>query len=178
LISVLTHKSEFPFVSARFLLRFQINSNILIQFAVNFIFMTMKSWMVIAFVALLGGLSLYLNKDWFARSNIQIIHLSGRGQRAPEGAVAPIVFGFKHKLKLTSIEVVPVKELSHPIWHLVSESNSVPTEGFTYGQHIHGMHSKIRGAEADPLEPGIQYRLLVQAGSLKGEHDFTPEAQQ
>jgi hypothetical protein len=139
--------------------------------------MTKKTWMVIALIALLGGLSLYLNRDWFARDNIQIIHLSGRGQIASDSAVVPIVFGFKNKLKFTSIEVVPVKEPTHPIWHLVSESNSVPTKGFTYGQHIHGMHPKINGAQADPLEPGVPYRLLVQVGSLKGEHDFTPEAQ-
>jgi hypothetical protein len=140
--------------------------------------------MLIALVALLGGLSLYLNKDWFARNNIQIIHFTGRGQRSQDSPVAPIVFGFDHDLtfKLTSIEVVPMRELKtkkfpHPTWHLISESNSVPVKGFSYGEPIGGMHPEINGAQADPLEPGVQYRLLVQAGSLKGEHDFTPEAQ-
>jgi hypothetical protein len=144
--------------------------------------MTKKYWLLVALAVILGGISLYLNKDWFARDTIQIIHLAGRGQHAQEGSVAPIVFGLNRKFKLTSVEVIPVgdpsaKKLSHPIWHLISDSNSVPIKGFTYGQYIHGMRPEINGAQADPLEPGVQYRLLVQAGSLKGEHDFTPEAE-
>ena len=35
-----------------------------------------KTWLLLALVALLGGFSLYLNRDWFARDNIQIYHRS------------------------------------------------------------------------------------------------------
>ena len=143
--------------------------------------MTRKYWKLIALVALLGGLSLYLNRDWFARENIQIIHLPSRAPHAQDSTIIPIIFALNHKFKLTSLEVVPLRELEgskfpHPTWHLVSESNSVPIKSFTYGEHIHGMHPEVKGALADPLEPGVTYRLLVQSGSLKGQHDFTPEA--
>lgn len=144
--------------------------------------MTRKYWSLIALVALLGGLSLYLNKDWFAKDNIQIIHLPSRSPRSTESTVAPIVFAFNHKFRLTSLEVIPVNELEtkkfpRPIWHLISESNSVPIKGFYYGEHIHGMHPEVKGAQPDPLEPGVKYRLLVESGSLKGQHDFTPAAE-
>jgi hypothetical protein len=26
----------------------------------------------------------------------------------------------------------------------------------------------------DSLEPGVKYRLLIEAGKIKAEHDFTP----
>jgi hypothetical protein len=36
------------------------------------------------------------------------------------------------------------------------------------------MHPSVPGATADPLEPNITYRLLVEAESFKGELDFVP----
>ena len=64
----------------------------------------------------------------------------------------------------------------HPIWHLVSTSNSVPTTDFTYGTPIEGMRPAVAGATPDPLAPGVKYRLLVQAGDLQIQHDFVPLA--
>ena len=29
-------------------------------------------------------------------------------------------------------------------------------------------------ATADPLEPGVKYRLLIEAGSVTAQHDFVP----
>ena len=76
--------------------------------------MTSKQWMLIALAIALGGFSLYLNKDWFARDNIQITHRSRparvefmRGKRPAEIAdVNPIIFGFDRQLKLTSLKVI------------------------------------------------------------------------
>ncbi len=143
--------------------------------------------MLIALLLVLGGFSLYLNKDWFAKDNIQIYHRSRpaglglfRRKRPEAAAVNPLVFGFDRKLKLTSIQVIPLSELqtnkyAHPIWHLVSDSNSVPTKAFAYGMPIRGMRPAIKEATPDPLEPGVRYRLLVEAGPIKLEHDFQPE---
>ena len=39
---------------------------------------------------------------------------------------------------------------------------------------IRGMRPAVKGATPDPLEPGVNYRLLIEAGSHKAEHDFTP----
>jgi hypothetical protein len=58
---------------------------------------------------------------------------------------------------------------------MITSSNSVPTKGFVYGMDVPGMHSSVNGASADPLDPHQTYRLLVEAGSLKAQHDFTLE---
>jgi len=77
--------------------------------------------------------------------------------------------------------VIPVREIGdqqypRPIWHLVSDSNSVPTKDLVYGIPVRGMRPSVKGATPDPLEPGEKYRLLIEAGSLKGQHDFVPVA--
>jgi hypothetical protein len=147
--------------------------------------MTRKQWLLIALAFLLGGVSCYLNKDWFAKDDIQIFHRSRparagffrRAKRPDPSAVNPVAFAFDRKLKLTSLKVIPVTEIEtnkypHPIWHLISDSNSVPTKDFVYGMPIRGMRPSVKGATADPLEPGVNYRLLIEAGPLKAEHDF------
>jgi hypothetical protein len=153
--------------------------------------MTRKQWILIALAALLGGVSLYLNQDWFAKDNIQIYHRSRpvrggifrRGKRVDtEQAIEPLFFSFDRKLKLTSLKVVPVREIEtnkypHAVWDLVSDSNSVPVKDLLYGMPIRGMRPTVKGATPDPLEPGVTYRLLIEAGSRKAEHDFEPVAQ-
>jgi hypothetical protein len=147
--------------------------------------MTRKNWMLIILAIFLAGLSLYLNRDWFAKENIQIYHrsrpLTGmfRRRRPVEpGSVNPLMFGFSQKLKLTSVRVVPVaalatNKLAPALWHLVSDSNSVPTKDIMYGAPIQGMHPYYKGAVAQPLEPDVQYRLFIETPSYKGEHDFS-----
>lgn len=135
---------------------------------------------------LLGGLSVYLNKDWFARDNIQIYDRSrpvrggmlGR-KRVENSAVNPVVFGFNKKLPLKSVKVVSVSEIEtnkfpHPVWYLISESNSVPTKDFLYGMNIQGMHPAVKETTADPLEPDVKYRLFIESGPIKAQHDFVP----
>jgi hypothetical protein len=152
--------------------------------------MTKKNWILLALVILLGGISLYLNKDWFAKDTIQIYHRSRparaamfnrrRAKAPPENpAINPISFGFSSRLKLTSLKVIPLSDIEtnkfpHPIWHLISDSNSVPTKDFSYGDSIKGMRPAVKGAIPDPLEPGVNYRLLLQAGDFKAQHDFVP----
>lgn len=150
--------------------------------------MTRKIWLLLLLAVLLGGLSLYLNKDWFAKDIIQISHRSRparaallrRKRGADESKINPIVFMFDRNVRLTCIKVIPLSDIQtnkypHPIWYIVSESNSVPTKDFTYGARIGGMHPAVKEALPDPLEPGITYRLLVEAGTFKGQHDFVPE---
>jgi hypothetical protein len=149
--------------------------------------MTRKQWLLIALAVLLGGVSFYLNKDWFAKDNIQIYHRSRpagagffrRAKRPDSPAVNPVSFWFDRKLKLTSLKVIPVLEIEtnkypRPIWHLVSDSNSVPIKDLAYGMRIPGMRPDVKGATADPLEPGVNYRLLIEAGPVRAEHDFEP----
>ena len=149
--------------------------------------MAKKHWMLLALAVVLGGISLYLNKDYFAKENIQILSRSrparagffGRKKAADTGAIDPIYFDIDRKLKLTSLKVISVAEAAtnkfpHTYWFLISDSNSVPVKDFAYGAGIRGMRPQVKGATPDPLQPGVQYRLLVEAGPVKVQHDFVP----
>jgi len=152
--------------------------------------MTRKQLLLAGLVVLLAGFSLYLNRDWFASKDIHIYHRSLpdrasliRGRKTPrkdESPADPVFFGFDRKLKLTSIEVFPVKELetnkyAHALWHLVSDSNSVPVRDITYGVPIKGMRPALKAATPDDLQPGEPYRIVLHTASYeKVEHDFVP----
>jgi hypothetical protein len=140
--------------------------------------MTTKAWLLIALVALFAGLSLYVNRDWFAKDQIHIYVRSrpivNRTAKAP--TVNPVTFGIDRPLKLKVVRVVPVDDPSTNIWYLVSESNSVPVSEFAYGSRINGMHTAVKGARATPLESGQKYRLYLETSKFKGEKEFTAVA--
>lgn len=132
----------------------------------------------------LGALSLYLNRDWFAANTIQISHRvspwldnkrpGARGRQLGQ----PVAFTLSGYYRLTSVSVVFAADIAtnkyaHPIWSLVTESNSVPTASFVYGGFIRGLHPAVKGARADPLEPGVTYRLRVTTKDQAAEHDFS-----
>ncbi|HUZ08136.1 MAG TPA: hypothetical protein VMV89_11695 [Candidatus Paceibacterota bacterium] len=99
-----------------------------------------------------------------------------------DSATVPIAFKFERPYKFNDIRVVELAEwqTNHqclPLWHLVADTNSVPISGpFIYGGRVSGMKLAVAGARAQPLQPGVKYRLLVTAGSAKGELDFKPTA--
>jgi hypothetical protein len=150
--------------------------------------MTKKNIIVltVTFAAVIG-FYLYLFRDSFAKRNIQISHTIRPNpsyiRHPPPGATAEelphlINFGLNGDFKLTSVKVIPLAELetnkyAHPVWELVSDSNSIPTRAFTYGHKIKGMHPSVKGATADILQANVTYRLLVQGTVLNGQHDFT-----
>jgi hypothetical protein len=155
----------------------------------HFLLMTRKIWLLVALAVFLGGLSLYFNRDWFSKDTIQIYHRSrparamlARRRKGPDDSlIDPLTFGFDRRLKLTCIKVIPLSDIQtnkypHPIWHLISESNSAPVKDFMYGGNIPGMHPAVKEALPDPLEPGVGYRLVVETASFKGQHDFVPVA--
>ena len=147
--------------------------------------MTNKNISILALVVLLGGLSLYLNRDWFATEVIQISHRSisprawmtrGPAAKAPAN---PIIFLFNKNLRFTAVKVVVVSDAEtnkfpHAIWNLIAASNSVPIKEFIYGAPIPGLKLAVKGVGAGQLEPGTDYRLLIEAGSEKAAHDFVP----
>ncbi len=149
--------------------------------------MTGKQWLLVTVAVLLAALSLYLNRDWFVKEDIRIYSRSrpanatmwGRGSQARPSDVNPVTFGFSRKLQLTSVKVVPVAELAtnkyaHPVWQLVTDSNSIPIKEFIYGMTIRGMRPVVKEARPEPLKPNLPYRLLVEAKEFKGQHDFSP----
>jgi len=138
-------------------------------------------------VLLLGGIA-YLCKDWFASPGIQI-GSTIRPNRLPErqqDRLGPAIkhqpytvsFFFNRKIRLESIRLVNAVELetnrfAHPLWELVSDSNSVPVKTLTYGVPIRGMKPKVKGAQADPLEAKVPYRLLLTTADEEATYDFT-----
>jgi len=133
----------------------------------------------------LAGLSLYLNRDWFAADTIQIAHRLSPwmenkrpGGRNPNDLGMPVTFTLNGFYKLTSVRVFEAAKLETnqfavPIWRIVSDSNSVPISSFNYGSHIRGMRLEAKGVRAEPLQPGVGYRLLVVTDkNIKAQHDF------
>jgi hypothetical protein len=142
--------------------------------------MTKKNVILIAVALALAGVYVVCFTDWFKPKVIQISYTTRPGRfRSRPGATANIslTFGLGDDYKLTEIKIVPLavlqtNPLALPVWHLVSDSNSVPISRFTYGQGIRGMKPEVPGVRAQMLQPNVTYRLLLQAGSLKGQHDF------
>ncbi len=146
--------------------------------------MTKKNIFLIVLVLFLGCLSLYLNRDRFGSEPIQISVRSVPPRdwmlRQDHGSpVNPVIFLLTRQARLTSVKVVLDSEIAtnkdaRAVWELVADSRSIPVKDFIYGMNIQGMKPAVRGTTAEPLEPGVKYRVLAQSGSHKMECDFVP----
>ncbi len=140
--------------------------------------MNRKAWILTIATGLLGARYLYAFTDWLVPKRIQIVALNRPGLGAAvRRAVSPVSFVLNGKYRLTRLEVVPltaheIRPHTPPAWELTSKSNSVPIQGFLYGQRVPGMKPAPSVAEADPLLPDTTYRLLLEAGRAKGQVDF------
>jgi hypothetical protein len=143
--------------------------------------MPKKNWFMVLVLLVLGTVYAYYFTDWFRPKVIRIFHTSRSTRRAmrqnasPE--TVPVLFGLDANYRLTEIKVIPLTEWqtnknSPPLWHLLSDSNSIPLKAFSYGQPIRGMKPALTGTRAEPLEPNVTYHLILKAGGFKGEHDF------
>lgn len=125
--------------------------------------------------------------DWFEPKTFTVFD-TYRQMRGPRGAAAnraggqpgepTLIFSASRKVQLTELRVVPWEEWKTnrfvvPLWHLRSESNSVPVKNFFYGQHIAGMHPAIKGARPEFPRTNVTYRLILTAGKAVAEHNFT-----
>lgn len=147
--------------------------------------MNKRNFLSIACLVIAAGAYIFFFTDWFRPHPIEIFHTSRprahyrRGHRVNAAPETPTVqFGLVGTYRLTEIKVVPLDQWKTnsavlPMWHLVSDSNSVPVKFFRYGQRIRGMKPEVANSRAKPLELGTTYRLFVKAGSSEGEHDFT-----
>ncbi len=145
--------------------------------------MDKKQTLLALLLVVIGGLFVYANRDWFRSRPIQITHRLYRfaSRFKNQAAPTPVMFEFDRKLKLTCIKVLSVEDVltnkyPQPLWHMTTTSNSVPTKGFVYGMDVPGMRPVSKGVAAEQLEPGRKYRLLLEAGSTKGQHDFSLES--
>ncbi|HZL42617.1 MAG TPA: hypothetical protein VFD66_05000 [Verrucomicrobiae bacterium] len=147
--------------------------------------MTRKNIFLSALFLLLAGLCVYLYKDRFLPSPIQIGHRSmaprGAAARRSQGDAANMIgFLLNRELRLSSVKVFAVSDIEtnktpQATWDLVSDSDSVPVKSFIYGENIRGMRPSQKGAKALPLRPGVNYRLMIKAGSHAAQHDFVPQ---
>lgn len=143
--------------------------------------MTKKTVILISTAVLLGASYFYFFSDRFNQASIQIIPQirPSRPMKSlvPDVSVYPVSFTFDKEYRFTSVKVVTVAEAKNtkfpiPVWHLISDSNSVPLRGLQYGVAPRGMKPATPNLRPEPLLPKVAYRLLVQAGKLKGEIDF------
>jgi hypothetical protein len=164
--------------------------------------MTKKNWLLIFVVLVLASVYAIYFTNWFAPKTIHIISTNERSARTGRGARAnnpgflarlanlansatiadsttvPIIFKFGRSYKLTELKVIDLDEFQTnknclPLWHLIADTNSVPIgQSFNYGQRLPGMKPVVPGERAQPLKPGVNYRLIVSDGSARGEHDF------
>jgi len=137
--------------------------------------------MLVVLALVLAAVYVIYFTDWFRPKTVQIFHTSRnlhpRRQRGGDGALPTLIFGLNRPLNLTELRVVPAADYltNHnvlPLWHLISDSNSVPVKQFHYGQFIGGMHPAVKGMRAQSLDTNVTYHLVLLAGNVKGEHDF------
>lgn len=100
-----------------------------------------------------------------------------RGNTPTPPAGNSIAFFLNGKYQLTSVKVIEENDFKtnkypHALWHLISESNSVPTKAVYYGQKVDGMKPDIDKTKAEPLQSKVPYVLFVEAGDLKGQTVF------
>ncbi len=139
-------------------------------------FMTKKSLVLILFAIGLGTVYAIWFTDWFKPQTVQIFHTS-RNLRPNLRRANSLIFAVSRPTRFTELKVVPLAAFETnksvlPVWHLVSDSNSVPVKNFFYGQSIGGMRPAVKGIRADPLETNVTYRMFITAGKAKGQHDF------
>ncbi len=141
--------------------------------------MNKKTIVLIAIALGLAAIYAIFFTDWFRPNTIRIFHTTRVMRVNPRNGAARsrLMFGLGDTYSLTEVKVVPLAALqtnkfAPPVWHLVSDEGSDDVDRFFYGEQIRGMDPGIEGARAEPLQPGVTYRLFVTAGKIKGRHDF------
>jgi hypothetical protein len=148
--------------------------------------MNKKNLMLIGFTLVLAVVYAVYFTDWFRPKTIHISNTSrsvrafrgfrGRGVQ-PSPATTELFFGLKDDYELTELKVVPLaalktNKLAQPVWHLVGNPSSEPINVLVYGQNISGMNPAVAGSRAEPLQPGVTYRIFITDGKIKGQQDF------
>ena len=121
--------------------------------------------------------------DLLRKDGIQIIPTVRPGSesvipRDPDDVpVHKVSFALDGKYKLTCVKVHVASELATnkyatPLWHLISDSNSVPTKSITYGFEIKGMKPSVPRARPEPLLANVEYTLVLEAGKTHSQTNF------
>jgi hypothetical protein len=149
--------------------------------------MNKKEFFLVGLAVVLVGIYVVYFTDWFRPKVMRIEHSErslreawNGSQRVDPGGrqlLGNVTFALHRNYQITSVKVVPLADYrtnkyAHPLWELGSKSGSRPVNGFTYGMPVAGMAPARPDLEPDPLEAGVDYRIIVEAGLVRGEHDF------
>jgi hypothetical protein len=142
--------------------------------------MTKKNWFFFIFLMALAAVYVIWFTDWFKPKTIHISYtIRAIHYRRLHGDNGPsLIFGLEPApVELTEIKVVSLADFQKnpgtlPVWHLVSDSNSVPVKNFIYGTGIRGMRPAIASSEPAELATNLVYRIFIKAGRAKGDRDF------
>jgi hypothetical protein len=146
-----------------------------------------KNGIVLTVVALLlACIYVYFFTDLLVKPRMQIIPVIRPDRpssipRSDDNQVYPVAFKLDREYRLTSVKVLVAAEVATnkyapPLWHMVSDSQSAPTDAIVYGGQIKGMKPKVPRARPSPLEPGVPYLLIVEAGNVVGQTNFATKA--
>jgi hypothetical protein len=138
--------------------------------------MRKKEIMLIVVLLALGGFYVHFFTHWFEKREISI-NASLRPNRRTKPPSIMVAFTLNGDYKLTGLKVVPLdgnkfNPLAVPVWNLSSDSNSVATRAFRYGQPIRGMKSVLKDVHPDPLAAGTEYRMILSTRDASGYKDF------
>jgi hypothetical protein len=141
--------------------------------------MTKKNVLLILFALGLATVYVIWFTDWFQPKVVKIAHTNRNmhRNRGRDHALPNLIFHLNPQIKCIELKVVPLavyetNKHALAVWHLVSDSNSVPVNSFFYGQYINGMRPAIKGVPAEELETNVTYRMFITDGHRKGQHDF------
>ncbi len=143
--------------------------------------MSKKNIGLLLLLGVLGAIYIFNFTSLFQKTEMAItsrLRPETSGRRG-KGAVVgnSISFFLNRKYQLTSLKVVEESDFKtnkypHAIWHLISESNSVPTKSIIYGAPVQGMKPKVEKIRPEALQANVSYVLMVEAGDIKGQTTF------
>jgi hypothetical protein len=145
--------------------------------------MTKNGMMLSVVAVILAAVYIYKFTDWFNKPTIQIIYQIRPSRNVPnprnpdQAPVYPVSFNFDGKYELTAVKVVSAEDMTTnkyptPLWHLVSDSNSMPIKAIIYGYPIKGMKPAVPRARPQPLQPEVEYVLMLEAGKIRAQTNF------
>lgn len=144
--------------------------------------MTKRTIVLIGLAVLLGAIYAVYFTDWFAKSSIQIIPTIRPGNPQArvrgEAPVYEVSFQFDGKYRLTRVTVYEADDFKTnkypaPLWDLMADAASAPTKFLIYGQTPRGMKPAVPRARPQPLQPGVDYMLVLEAGSkIRAQTNF------
>jgi len=141
--------------------------------------MTKNNWLLTLLAVVLFVVYAIYFTGWFQPKTIQIrsTYRNLHPRAAREGVLPALIFGVNRQMQISEIRVVPFDGFQTnknilPLWHLVTDSNSIPVKTFYYGQYIRGLHPAFKGTHAGSLETNVPYLIIVTSDRIKGELKF------